>query len=157
MPINWTCSPEPPFPPAQEEAIEIIGKGVLLAYEMTGEIIDGIRKYHKFNYPERYSKFRFYREYLLFRYLGIYNLWRLFKVYDTCTGCGLCADICPTCSITIINKVPVWRKTCEQCMRCVNFCPAEAVYQSHGGVTKGKNKYHEPGFKPHHFTKVGSE
>jgi len=46
------------------------------------------------------------------------------------------------------EKKPVWTSTCEQCMRCVNFCPTESIYQSMGGDTKAKNKYHEPDFNP---------
>jgi len=92
MPINWTTSPKPPFPPSKQEAIEIIN----------------------------------------------------------CNGCQLCAKICPTNSIRIIDKKPVWSKTCEQCMRCVNFCPKESIYQTQGGDTKERKKYHEPSFKPTH-------
>jgi hypothetical protein len=46
------------------------------------------------------------------------------------------------------EKKPVWSSGCEQCMRCVNFCPNESIYQTMGGDTKGKNRYFEPGFKP---------
>lgn len=150
MPINWTTSPKTPFPPSKEEAIEIIEKSVVQAREMTNDILNGLKKYHVFNYPKQYSIINFYWEYLAFKYLGIQNMWQLFKVYDTCNGCKLCAKICPTNSIRIVDKRPVWSKTCEQCMRCVNFCPTESIYQSQGGSTKGKNKYHGPRFKPKH-------
>lgn len=148
MPINWTTSPKPPFPPPMDEAIEIIKEGVVKATQIAFDILAGKRKHHKFNYPKRYSKFKFYYEYWLFKYLGVQNMWRLFKVYDTCNGCQLCAKICPTSSISIRNKKPCWSKTCEQCMRCVNFCPTESIYQSQGGDTKGKNRYYEPSFHP---------
>ncbi len=148
MPINWTTSPKPPFPPAKEEAIRIIKKGEIKTKEIANDILNEVRKYHSFNYPKRYSKTRFYWDYLMFKYLGIQNMWRWFNVYNTCNGCQLCAKICPTNSIRMIDKKPVWSKTCEQCMRCVNFCPKESIYQSQGGDTKGKNKYHEPSFKP---------
>ncbi len=160
MPINWTTSPKPPFPPSKEEAIEIIKKGEVKTQEVAKDILGGIKKYHSFNYPKRYSKIKFYWDYLLFKYLGLQNMWQLFEIYATCNGCQLCAKICPTNSIRIIDKKPVWSKTCEQCMRCVNFCPEESIYQSQGGETKGKNKYREPNFKPkhnnnlvHHFEK----
>lgn len=150
MPVNWTTSPKPPFPPSKVEAEEIIRKGELRGREIAIDILKGINKQHAFNYPKRYSRLRFYWEYWLFKYLGIKNMWRLFKVYDTCNGCKLCEKICPTGSISIVLSKPVWSKTCEQCMRCVNFCPTESIYQSQGGVTKGKNKYHMPGFSPKH-------
>lgn len=148
MPINWTTSPVPPFPPSKEEAIKITKVGVEQAKSIAHEIINGINKYHIFNYPKRYTKIRFYKDYWLFKYMGLQNLWRTFKVYETCNGCQLCSKICPTKSIRIEYGKPVWTSTCEQCMRCVNFCPNESIYQSMGGETKGKNKYHEPDFKP---------
>jgi Pyruvate/2-oxoacid:ferredoxin oxidoreductase delta subunit len=80
--------------------------------------------------------------------MGIKYMWRIFKTYDTCNGCGLCSNICPTRSIKMNKQKPIWTSTCEQCMRCVNFCPKEAIYQEYGGETKGKNRYFEPSFKP---------
>jgi ferredoxin len=147
MPINWTTSPQPPFPPDKEEAKFIIEQGVAQTQKIAQEIISDIRKYHAFNYPKRYGKFKFYSDYLLFKYLGLSNLWRNFRVYENCSGCGICARICPTGSIKIKNKQPVWTSNCEQCMRCVNSCPNESIYQTMGGETKGKNKYIEPSFK----------
>ena len=38
--------------------------------------------------------------------------------------------------------------TCEQCMRCVNYCPKLAIFQKDEGGIKGKNIYYEPSFKP---------
>jgi len=148
MPINWTTSPVPPFPPSKEEAIAIIKAGIEHAKNMAHDILNGTKKRHEFNFPKRYSRIRFYKDYWLFKYMGIQNLWRAFKVYDNCNGCQLCSKICPTKSIKIKNKKPVWTSTCEQCMRCVNFCPNESIYQTMGGETIEKNKYYEPSFKP---------
>lgn len=148
MPINWTTSPLPPFPPDKEEAKQIIDKAVILTERMANDIISRTVKFHKFNYPERFGKLKFCSDYLLFKYLGISNLWRNFRVYENCNGCGTCKRICPTQSIRMIENKPQWTSTCEQCMRCVNFCPKEAIYQTMGGDTKGKHKYSEPGFNP---------
>jgi ferredoxin len=148
MPINWTTSPKPPFPPEKEEANKIIEEGLNHTKKMTLEIIAGAQKFHQFNYPKRYSKVKFYSDYVLFKYLGLSNLWRNFKIYESCTGCGICSKICPTGSIKMVDKKPLWTSTCEQCMRCVNYCPSEAIFQTMGGDTKGKNKYLEPSFKP---------
>lgn len=148
MPINWKTSPEPPYPPAKDEALEIIKAGVGQAQVIAGEILNGVRKHHQFSYPARYTKWRFYKDYWLFKYMGLQNLWRTFRVYDSCNGCSICAKICPTGSIQMSGRKPAWTSTCEQCMRCVNFCPNESIYQTMGGDTKGKNRYHEPGFNP---------
>ena len=153
MPINWTTSPEPPFPPNKEEALNIINKGVIQTHDIVADILKGTEKHHRFNYPGRYSIIKFYWDYLLFKYMGVQNMWRLFAVYDSCNGCQLCARICPTNSITIVGKKPVWSKTCEQCMRCVNFCPQESIYQTQGGDTRKRNKYREPDFNPLHGKK----
>ncbi len=148
MPINWTTSSLPPFPPNKEAAALIIEKGICLTKSMTFEIISGTNRFHQFNYPKRYSIFKFYFDYLLFKYVGLNNMWRNFLVYESCVGCCFCARICPTGGVQIVNKKPAWNSSCEQCMRCVNCCPKEAIYQSMGGDTKGKNKYLEPSFKP---------
>lgn len=151
MPINWTTSPTPPYPPTKEEAMEIIQKGIGKTKEITKDILSGLKRHHNFNYPKKYTKIKFYCDYYMFKYLGIQNMWRLFQVYSNCNGCQLCAKICPTNSIRIIDKKPIWSKTCEQCMRCVNFCPTGSIYQSQGGDTLGKNKYHELSFKPKEY------
>ncbi|MFN8241418.1 MAG: EFR1 family ferrodoxin [Bacteroidales bacterium] len=150
MPNNWTVSPKPPYPPSKDEALQIIGKGVNEARIKTAEIVEEVTNLHQFNFPARYGRLKFWWDYLAFRYMGVGNMWRMFRVYDSCDGCGLCMKICPVHSITIKNSKPVWSKACEQCMRCVNFCPSEAIYQTYGGDTIGKNRYHLPGFKPLH-------
>jgi len=148
MPINWTTSPEPPLPPTKEEAVLIIDKGVNQTRTLANDILKGIEKFHMFNFPKRYNKPKFYCDYLLFIYFGVSNLWRNFKVHSKCNGCSICSKICPTKSISIKENKPIWSATCEQCMRCVNFCPNGSIYQSFGGDTKGKNRYYEPSFNP---------
>lgn len=144
MPINWITAMNPP---GKEESLLIINQGVVKAENIAHDMLNGTRKHHNFNIPKRYSQFGLYKEYLLFKYLGIYNLWRSFKTYHSCNGCHLCAKTCPTGSIEVKNKRPKWKSSCEQCMRCVNICPKEAIYQTFGGDTKGKNRYLEPKLK----------
>ena len=50
-------------------------------------------------------------------------------------------DIFGSAIIKILDKYPKWKSSCEQCMRCVNMCPQEAIFQTYGGITKGKNRY----------------
>lgn len=145
MPNNWTVSMNPP---PREEAVMIIRSGVAQAEDIAQKILDEAEHHHPFNYPPEYTRFRFYKDFYLYRLLGVANLWRNFRTDETCNACGLCEKICPTGSILMADDTPVWSKTCEQCMRCVNYCPKQAIYQKGEGSIKGRNIYHEPGFKP---------
>ena len=145
MPSNWTVSMNPP---SKEEAQIIIDNGVTRAKEIAQNILNGGLHHHAFNYPSRYGKIGFYKDYYLFKWLGVSNLWREFRTDDTCDSCGLCEKLCSTGSIKIVNEKPEWANTCEQCMRCVNYCPKRAIYQKGEGSIKGKNTYYEPTFKP---------
>ncbi|MBT8356632.1 MAG: EFR1 family ferrodoxin [Deltaproteobacteria bacterium] len=145
MPSNWTVSMSPP---SKKEAQLIIDSGVKKAKKIAQDILNGIPHHHVFNYPSRYSKIGFYKDYYVFKWLGVSNLWRDFRTDGTCDSCGLCAKLCLTESIQIVNEKPEWANTCEQCMRCVNYCPKEAIFQKGEGSIKGKNVYYEPTFKP---------
>jgi ferredoxin len=144
MPANWTVAINPP---AKVEAVGIIEKGIEKADRIVDSILANRRFHRAFNYPSRLSRMGFYWEYCAFKYLGLANLWRNFRTYDDCTGCGNCAAVCPTNSIAMKNDRPVWSKTCEQCMRCVNMCNRKSIWQKGYGSTKERNSYMEPTFR----------
>lgn len=50
-----------------------------------------------------------------------------FRVTNACTSCGLCARICPSDTIKMIDGKPHWDKKCYQCMACINRCPEKAI------------------------------
>jgi len=64
-----------------------------------------------------------------------------FSVDDTCTGCGICEEICPVHTIKVTGK-PVWGKACTQCLGCINRCPVRAIQYGKGTAKKGR--YYHP-------------
>ncbi len=67
---------------------------------------------------------------------------RNFAVLDACNGCGTCAGVCPVGNIGIADGRPVWRRRCEHCLACYNWCPRQAIT---GGITKKGYFYRHPG------------
>ena len=57
-----------------------------------------------------------------------YGMFPLKVREDRCTGCGICADICPEGNISITDGKAVIGELCESCQRCCGFCPEEAVH-----------------------------
>lgn len=50
-----------------------------------------------------------------------------FAVSDACSGCGICAKVCPVDNIQITDGKPVWQNRCENCLACYNWCPNNAI------------------------------
>lgn len=67
---------------------------------------------------------------------------RRFIVAEHCTGCGLCATLCPVGNIEQVEGRPHWRHDCEQCWRCLHWCPVEAIRDQ--TLTERKRRYHHP-------------
>ena len=68
-----------------------------------------------------------------------------FYANDKCSSNEVCAKICPTNNIKIIEGRPVWGNNCEQCMACLQWCPAAAIQI--GGVPENRIRYHNPGIE----------
>lgn len=62
-----------------------------------------------------------------------------FNVSDACVGCGKCAALCPTNSITIRDGKPVWGGHCTHCMACICYCPTKAI--EYGKKSLGQPRY----------------
>lgn len=49
------------------------------------------------------------------------------KIGDACTGCGLCASVCPMGNIMMKEGKPHSDNRCTMCYRCISSCPNQAI------------------------------
>ncbi|MFA6104783.1 MAG: EFR1 family ferrodoxin [Victivallaceae bacterium] len=68
-----------------------------------------------------------------------------FHADGKCAGCGLCAKVCPSANIRIIDGKPQWGTNCELCLACLQWCPAHAIQM--GTIPPGRKRYHHPDIK----------
>ena len=117
-----------------DEAAEAIAKGKLQPVKRNARLISKIAN----------------RNYL---YKGIAEWDEKFNVTGKCTGCGLCARVCPVNNIRIENRRPLWRHHCERCLSCIQWCPCEAI--EYGKKTIGRRRYHNPNVKAEDIIRQG--
>jgi ferredoxin len=75
-------------------------------------------------------------------YTDIAALDSAFMATEKCTGCGLCAKVCPVGNIRLADGKPEWRHRCEHCVACISWCPAAAI--EYGEATKKRMRYRNP-------------
>ena len=66
---------------------------------------------------------------------------RSIVVDGTCTGCGICAKVCPVGNIKLVDRKPEFQHACEMCFTCDEWCPTGAIH--HWSRASGV-KYHHP-------------
>lgn len=84
-------------------------------------------------------------------YKGIAEWDEKFTATDKCTGCGLCARVCPVSNIGMEDRRPLWQHHCERCLSCIQWCPCEAI--EYGKKTIGRRRYHNPDVKAEDIVK----
>ena len=72
-----------------------------------------------------------------------------FLATNECTCCRLCYEICPVNNIKIEDCHPVWQHHCEKCLRCIQWCPTEAI--QYGKKTIERRRYQNPHVKAENF------
>lgn len=68
--------------------------------------------------------------FLVFNNFGRRILGKIYIADDSCTGCGLCKNSCPSQTIDMHNGKPCWSSRCTSCQRCINICPQRAIQMS---------------------------
>ena len=58
---------------------------------------------------------------------------------DACISCGICAKVCPTENVSLVQGKPVWGTNCTHCMACICRCPTQAI--EYGKHSKGLPRY----------------
>lgn len=68
-----------------------------------------------------------------------------FWANEKCNGCGVCSKVCPANNIRIIDKKPVWRHQCEECLACIHWCPKQSIEYKNDSLNK--ERYNHPDIK----------
>lgn len=67
---------------------------------------------------------------------------------QSCTGCGICSEVCPSGRVVLKGATPQWDEVqpCHFCYACFNFCPEQAIGVKHYTFKTGR--YHHPEVGP---------
>jgi Pyruvate/2-oxoacid:ferredoxin oxidoreductase delta subunit len=65
-----------------------------------------------------------------------------FTVLDSCTSCGICAQVCPVFNIRLVDGQPEWQHRCQRCLACLHWCPELSI--QYGKKTEDRQRYHHP-------------
>jgi ferredoxin len=66
-----------------------------------------------------------------------------FYANPSCSGCGICARVCPLGRIEMSGGKPSWKAGCQECEACINLCPSASI-QYRGVETERKARYRHP-------------
>jgi len=69
-----------------------------------------------------------------------------YTVDSTCTGCGTCAEVCPSGKVELAGGKPAWREDvqCYYCYACFNYCPTQSILVGKKYTLKD-GRYSHPG------------
>jgi ferredoxin len=116
-------------PPSGDEAEAILARGDAAAEVFARALVEGARSlYRSGAFHTAWSVVMA----LLFRGPGRRLLGKTFIADGRCTSCGVCVKVCPASNISLDgpSKRPRWGMRCEDCCRCFNRCPEQAIQTS---------------------------
>ena len=71
------------------------------------------------------------------------NMDKNFHVSNACTKCEICKKVCPVDNIDVdANGKPRFKHRCEQCLSCLQCCPAKAI--NYKDQTQNRKRYTHP-------------
>lgn len=71
---------------------------------------------------------------VLYLLIGRFFMGKMMFANSDCLGCGLCVSSCPNHAVVMKGRKrprPYWRYNCEDCLRCMNYCPQQAIEVGH--------------------------
>jgi len=131
MPSNWIAA-HPGFSPRSARAI--IERARPRALGFIGAILDGRRRFGVASFICLVLGLALLPVSLGYLLIGRFFLAKLFFASSRCDGCGLCARSCAARAVRMWGRRrprPYWSFSCESCMRCMAFCPRQAVEAGH--------------------------
>jgi len=129
MPSNFMIG-HPGFPPASARAI--IARGETKTRRFMEAIVGGRCRFAGF--LSLLLGLVLLPVSLAYALLGRFYFAKMMFASSACTGCGQCAENCPFQAIRMWgkeNRRPYWTFSCENCLRCMAWCPTHAVESGH--------------------------
>lgn len=102
----------------------IVEKGLVQARKFAHDLLFGFSHWKKSPFPASQIN----------KFLQTEKPWQFMQKFlgmsiDTgkCIKCGLCYRLCPVENI-LMEYFPEFQQQCQSCMRCISFCPTEAIH-----------------------------
>lgn len=120
MPSNW-------FPKKSDEDLnkKTIENGLEIAKKYAQELIDGKSLWSRIPFLSD-ALYNICCNNFIMQKVNLAAGRKITVDKEKCMRCGLCAKLCPVHNIEM-KDYPQWHNSCEICMRCLSFCPSNAV------------------------------
>lgn len=131
MPSNW-MSLHPGLKPASVEGI--VARARLGARGFIERVLGGGRRFPPGSLVQLLFGLLLAPVSAGYLLVGRFFLAKLFFASARCNGCGVCAENCPNRAVIMHGRRdprPYWTFSCESCMRCMAYCPRQAVEAGH--------------------------